>query len=805
MKLSIRSSVVRDLGKILQSLDTKSVTLCFRIGHITRDGFIPALSHWQRKNIRESLETHNVKYTNNSGLWRFDELYTIGNINGHGLTLGKVVVDNTTVCKYQSYRVSSPLGPTYLIDFIDDYIQIRLQPCIVDIPSLFNPVKFVYGMLKPLVNQQSSSLTTKKDYGTPRCIPAQKSPTNKLVIAPFRSSGEWGTLVMHNDRTQLILGNIAYDIHDNDNSTTGLSIFHGYLEHDTFIIYLPTVINDQNVNTYNVSHRLSLAKRAILGVPYCRVTKVFTTKVNNQEDLCNRYGGVVYIPRHAKTNQDIEVYRPIHKIGVYFQVTRKSHGGFSMFELSDKNGIFEGTKDYPFHSPISLTKEDRDLLENFPISSIVEFRWENDNLVPYSVSGRIACFTTNCSEWLFLHCTKDLFKNTRPSPKALMMAQQRKSLKMLPVNKSVVFYSPVEGEDVLVRTGTIGEGSCLFHALLHAYSKDYATMDRKGRMKFVIRLRASMAGKVNMESWEEMGGGVISKVPYQENVREILDNFYKYISNGGRIRGRSTRRVIKKLKGDDDNLSEIYGILTELIPFDTLTSTCLPRGYDRTQDEKIDTTNSAVCEEVSKHLKSLKEIKQLAKGKTDYIENKMTELMTIVLEEAKNAAYRSYIKGLERVSEDVDTYTIEFISNRFNRDVYFLDGTNRLPYNTCPTTSNIKGRKSMIVLWVGGNHYEIVGRLLPGNRIQREFSADDELINRIRTFMTQPEKIKDLYPDLTEYLPRSYRSDSPKRRDTRRNSSDKKSTQSSKDMNDSDNESDQYYDSSDHDSGSESD
>ena len=29
-------------------------------------------------------------------------------------------------------------------------------------------------------------------------------------------------------------------------------------------------------------------------------------------------------------------------------------------------------------------------------------------------------------------------------------------LNILPVNKTVVFYSPVEGKDVLVRTGTIG-------------------------------------------------------------------------------------------------------------------------------------------------------------------------------------------------------------------------------------------------------------------------------------------------------------------------------------------------------------
>ena len=63
------------------------------------------------------------------------------------------------------------------------------------------------------------------------------------------------------------------------------------------------------------------------------------------------------------------------------------------------------------------------------------------------------------------------------------------TLTILPVNKTVVFYSPIEGKDVLVRTGTVTEGSCFFHALLHAYSKNYVSMNNGGRVKFVKKLR----------------------------------------------------------------------------------------------------------------------------------------------------------------------------------------------------------------------------------------------------------------------------------------------------------------------------
>ena len=84
----------------------------------------------------------------------------------------------------------------------------------------------------------------------------------------------------------------------------------------------------------------------------------------------------------------------------------------------------------------------------------------------------------------------------------------------------------------------------------------------------------------------------------------------------------------------------------------------------------------------------------------------------------------------------------------------------------------------------------IIGRLLPGNRIQREYPPDDELINRIRTFLMKPESIDELYPELSEFLPKHYRGESPKRRQTRISTLD-------------DSDSDAYYDSSDGDSVSE--
>ena len=803
MKLIITSKVSHDIREIIRS-KLPGLKFCFRLGNITRNGFIPALSNWQQKNIRKGIEELGV-VERVSTPSVFTELYTIGNVCGHDLILGQVDEDTMQSYSPHCYDITETLGIGCCIEFIYSSIQIQIKGNVKDLATLFAPIKFIYGLMKPVLSpvMGEKPILPLENRIALVLLNTQKNPDSDLVIAPYSSTGEWGTLWIYQAHAHLFLNNVHRIINTRDHEThhnviyNEISIFHGYWDNEIFTICLPIIIAGKDVNIHNISHRLALAKRATLGLEYCRVTKIFDTSTKTQEFIINRYGGVIYIPRNF--GPELCGYRPVHKISLFFTVTRKLSSGLLFFELNDSNGIFIGSKDFPYHAPISMSREDRELIDKFAISSKMEFRWENDNLVPYARSRQISSSCCNYYAWNLLHHNKDLFKNTELSPKAPMIANQRKPLKMLPVNKSVVFYSPVEGEDVLVRTGTIGEGSCLFHALLHAYSKDYATMDRKGRMKFVIRLRASMAGKVNPQSWEEMGGGVISKVPYQENVREILQNFYLFVQSEckSNVRGRSSRRVMKKLV-NGEKISDVYKLLTELVPFNVLASTCLPRGYNRTQDERIDQTSLAVCDEVVKHLRSLKEIKQLNDQKAMYIEQKMIDLLSVVLKESKDAAYRSYIKGLERVSEDVDSYTIEFISDRFNRDVYFLDATTRLPYNTCPTTSNIKGRKSMVVLWVGGNHYEIVGRLLPGNRIQREFSTDDELINRVRTFMTKPEAIKDLYPDLVEYLPRSYRSESPRRRDIRM-----KTTSNNEDEDEDDSASDQYYDSSDQDFDSE--
>lgn len=339
------------------------------------------------------------------------------------------------------------------------------------------------------------------------------------------------------------------------------------------------------------------------------------------------------------------------------------------------------------------------------------------------------------------------------------MSSELATLKILPVNKTVVFYSPIEGKDVLVRTGTIGEGSCFFHALLHAYSKDYISMNTSGRMKFVKRLRASIAKKIDKSHWESLSNGLIAKIPFQENVNTILSDFYRTISRGRSGMTESVGKIIKSLIKDENADTEAYKLVMEMVPMEKgFEKNILPSAYEKSNESSLDECKKIVVQQAVKYYR--KEFEKLAgqldKKRIEFYVNKLESMVKEVVEEAENSAYTEYIESLQDASMEVDTYTIGLISEKFNRDIYFIDARNRMPYRDF-SFDNIRKRKSIIVMWTGGCHYESVGRLLDGNKIQREFDFNDSLIKRIYTYLCKPEKIPDTYPNLIPYLPKDLR------------------------------------------------
>jgi hypothetical protein len=322
------------------------------------------------------------------------------------------------------------------------------------------------------------------------------------------------------------------------------------------------------------------------------------------------------------------------------------------------------------------------------------------------------------------------------------MTNNLDKLNILPINKTAVFYSPLQNKDVLVRTGTIADGSCFFHAILHAYSKDYISMTTEDRIKYVKKLRVSIAKKIDKEKWENLSDGIISKISFEENVNKILSGFYAYIQNDSRECTKSVKNIIRNIIDDNNkNDSEVYRLICDMLPFtDTFEKKILPTAYKQSNKNKISECKQIVIQLSIEFYK--KEFKNLLSSSTDKIGKdkvllyikKLEKLLEEVLKEAEDLSYVNYINSLQDSNVYVDSFTIQLISDKFNRDIYFIDSSTRMPYMNS-SKNNLKKRKSIIIMWIGGCHYEIVGKLTDGNKIIREFQYDDQLVKTLYSYL----------------------------------------------------------------------
>jgi hypothetical protein len=342
------------------------------------------------------------------------------------------------------------------------------------------------------------------------------------------------------------------------------------------------------------------------------------------------------------------------------------------------------------------------------------------------------------------------------------MNLKTEDIKMLPENKTVVFYTPLkEDDEVIVRTGTIGEGSCLFHSVLHACSKEYQAKNKKGRMDFVKKLRGSMAKKIDKDEWTTLGNGMISRVPFQENINSILSGLYntKWFSDNDSIMSHSVKKVINKILEDNDSKKKIYRIISELVPLeDGFYKNILPNTVKQCEDVSIIHFINIIKRETIKYLANNKAISDAPDTKLKLIKDAIYNMLDVIINEAEHSAFKAYKNGLKNISEEVDQQLIGLISDRFDRDIYFIDTVSRMPYkDDFSSKRNIKNRKSIIILWVGHNHFEIIGKLLPGNRIQREFNFNEPIIKKIHTLLCNPEKVSKKYPSLVSYIPKNHK------------------------------------------------
>jgi len=255
--------------------------------------------------------------------------------------------------------------------------------------------------------------------------------------------------------------------------------------------------------------------------------------------------------------------------------------------------------------------------------------------------------------------------------------EEKNELGMAPMDKNFSFKVPYL-DTSLIRTGTVGDGSCFFHSVLKSVSPDYSKLDREEREEFVAKLRNKMSDQLTMKEWESFGKGTLAYT-------RVIPRVVKYIKTNV----PEIFDIAKAVEGSKDSttVQNYFDQLVSLIPPDFVKK----------------------------------------------VTNIYTQLRKRVFEEFKvDLTKCSTWVGQEMGSVDV----FEYISDYLNIDIYLIKDTTRSPYRQgVDCNIRYKNRKSVIVLWIGDTHYEAIGVLIGKGKIKRVFEPDDDIIKITKAYV----------------------------------------------------------------------
>lgn len=253
--------------------------------------------------------------------------------------------------------------------------------------------------------------------------------------------------------------------------------------------------------------------------------------------------------------------------------------------------------------------------------------------------------------------------------------------------------------DQIVRTGTIADGSCFFYAVMQAIKKGYGKLSRDEQVSLVREYRRNLP--LSKEKWNSIYNGTLARVGI-DGVDGFDTIFWKSLRNENQV---FAGRNVSILNAIDPRFG-------------------MKNFYENLKNSKYEIMNLIEFKEaiVSVFTKYIKNV--------SFANDAIAQLKQI-LEESENEAYDKFVEFVRTPSKWAGQEMLELVGNDINRDIYILDGSNGNVYPLgCEHTQK---RKSIILLYQGGQHYECIGVRHPSGVIQREFDFEDNLIQTIRT------------------------------------------------------------------------
>lgn len=252
---------------------------------------------------------------------------------------------------------------------------------------------------------------------------------------------------------------------------------------------------------------------------------------------------------------------------------------------------------------------------------------------------------------------------------------------IIAVDKSFNYRIPNLAEDMYVRTGVIGDGSCFFHAYLRAFNFKYKYMPPSERTETVQKLRADLATAVSLETLRAISGGEYRRMLFFGALRQQLERRDIILS---------AATLVKILEVTTNFKDNFYTTFIE----------------EALREETLAASPVAVKQQF------IDAIKQ-------------------VFVKANESSLDTFRRQLTQA--EIGATEIEYISRYLKCNFLFLYETER-GIERYPFTVIVNEEWPFcVLLWIERNHYEVIGKKEQkgsNSVINRIFYKDDEIIEK---------------------------------------------------------------------------
>ena len=262
--------------------------------------------------------------------------------------------------------------------------------------------------------------------------------------------------------------------------------------------------------------------------------------------------------------------------------------------------------------------------------------------------------------------------------------------------------SNISNDRNFVRTGTYGDGNCFFHAVLRAIDIQYRKQTTHyGHLKIVEKFRKDLSEWITTEVFQKLGDGEQLRLYFLTEFNSLLEK--------------------------DTKQDPVLTIVNTLLPYSVIEKEIIPQILNK-QSENF---YKLFCWECEKYIHN-KLDGHSDSQKINMICTHMRNHFINLFKKAHANALTNFKLKMSTMGEYVDSFQMECISLYTGYNFLFIDESKDNSYVGISHVVNFdSNRKSLVFLWVDGNHFEIVGELENKNMINRIFASDDPFIKSL--------------------------------------------------------------------------